>query len=252
MNTPRFFCPCKLTAGLIDLPEGVARHIARALRMRVGDTLTLFDGQGGEYAARILTIEKNRVSVDVLDWLDLERESPLKLTLIQALQSGDKMDMTIQKAVELGTSKIIPVLSTRSVLRLSGERAQKRLEHWQGVIVAACEQCGRNRLPEIMPILPLDRQLGNSAGAALRLVLDPVAEKSLAHLPRPPLDGSVEILIGAEGGLSPEEIALAKLAGFVGVRMGPRVLRTETAALTALCVVQHLWGDLACGGGHHV
>lgn len=251
MNTPRFFCPCKLASGLLDLPENVACHIARALRMRVGDSLTLFDGQGGEYAARILDVEKNRVGVEVLQWLAVERESQLKITLIQALQSGEKMDMTIQKAVELGASKIIPVLSTRSVLRLTGERAQKRLEHWRGVAIAACEQCGRNRLPEILPILPLDRQLGNSNGTALRLVLDPKAEKSLADLPHPSSDGSVELLIGAEGGLSPEESELARLAGFVGVRMGPRVLRTETAALAALCVVQHLWGDLACGG-HHV
>lgn len=212
--------------------------------MRTGDDLVLFNGQGGEYAARIASIERSRVSVDVLAWNSVERESPINVTLVQALQSGEKMDMTVQKAVELGVSRIVPVMSKRSVVRLDGARAEKRVEHWRGVAVAACEQCGRNRLPEVVPLGGLDAWLSAAPNdGALRLMLAPGAGLTLDRI-EPPTPGSrIELLIGAEGGLSPDELEKATRAGYVSVCLGPRILRTETAGLAALAVLQALWGD---------
>lgn len=212
--------------------------------MRTGGDLVLFNGQGGEYAARIASVERSRVSVDVLAWNPVERESPINVTLVQALQSGEKMDMTVQKAVELGVSRIVPVMSKRSVVRLDGARAEKRVEHWRGVAVAACEQCGRNRLPEVVPLGGLDAWLSAAPNdGALRLMLAPGAGLTLDRI-EPPAPGSrIELLIGAEGGLSPDELEKATRAGYVSVCLGPRILRTETAGLAALAVLQALWGD---------
>jgi 16S rRNA (uracil1498-N3)-methyltransferase len=245
MNAPRFYCPMPLAEGACaELPEGAARHAVKALRLRVGDALSLFDGVAGEHAARIISIERERVSVEVLARHDVARESPLDITLVQALQSGEKMDMTVQKGVELGVARIVPVVSRRSVVRLEGERALRRVEHWRAVVVSACEQCGRNRLPEITPLQGLERWLAQPAApGVVRLMLAPGAQHTLGTLP-PPLPGArIELLIGAEGGLAPEEMLAAELAGFVGIRLGPRILRTETAGLAALAAMQCLWGD---------
>jgi 16S rRNA (uracil1498-N3)-methyltransferase len=228
----------------VDLPERVAHHAIKVLRLRRGDVLTLFNGAGGEYRARIAGVERARVSVEVSGWHATEREPPLSITLVQALQSGEKMDLTVQKAVELGVDRIVPVISSRSVLRLEGERALRRLEHWRSVVVAACEQCGRNRLPEVLLPERLEHWLArNSPTGGVRLMLAPAAGCSLAKV-QPPVGGAVELLIGAEGGLAPEEVRLAGLAGFLSVRLGPRILRTETAGLAALAAIQFLWGDL--------
>lgn len=245
VNTPRFHCSMPLAPGrVVDLPESVAHHASRVLRLRSGDALTLFNGDGGEYTARILDIERTRVSAEILQWLDCERESTLAVTLVQALQAGEKMDSTIQKAVELGVRRIVPVVSRRSVLRLDGERALRRLQHWRGVIAAACEQCGRNRLPEIVAPEGLDRWFTRPAEArVVRLMLAPTAERGLVTLPGVSSGGAVELLIGAEGGLAAEERELAELTGFIPVRLGPRILRTETAGLAALAAIQLLWGD---------
>ena len=252
MTAPRFYCPVKLSVGVcVDLPENAARHACRVLRLRVGDELTLFDGAGGEYSARIAEVARERVSAEVLLWRDVDCEAPLGLTLVQALQAGEKMDMTMQKAVELGVSRIIPVASRRSVVRLAGERAQRRLEHWRGVVASACEQCGRNRLPEVAALAGLDRWLGQPAKAGtLRLMLAPGAARTLNDLAVPAPGGEVELLIGAEGGLAPDEVELAAAAGYLAVRLGPRVLRTETAGLAALAAIQCLWGDFGKGTGH--
>lgn len=223
------------------MPESVARHAVRVLRLPPGAAVTLFDGCGGEYPAQIVRIERDRVLVDIGERRDVERESPLAITLVQALQGGDKMDFTFQKAVELGVRHLIPVDSRRSVLRLSGERAAKRVAHWQGVVVAACEQCGRNRLPTLAPVEKLEHWLGRPAGGALRLMLAPDGEQMLSDLAPA---NEVELLIGAEGGLDPVEVAAARVAGFVPVRLGPRVLRTETAGLAAVAILQSMWGDL--------
>ena len=214
------------------------------LRLRQDDVLILFDGGGGEYRARIVSCDRGRVSVELTDWSPAERESRLRLILVQALQAGERMELTVQKAVELGVMRIVPVMSRRSVPRLTGERAARRLEHWRAVIAAACEQCGRNRLPELAPVEPLERWLTRpSPPGTLRLMLATGAERSLARLPAPLAGTPVELLIGAEGGLAAEEVQLATLSGFLPVRLGPRILRTETAGLAALAAIQALWGD---------
>jgi len=241
MNLPRFYCREALSPGAhIDLPEPVARHAVRVLRLPTGAPMVLFDGRGGEYEAQIERIEKSRVVVELGAWRDVERESKLVLRLVQAVQAGEKMDFTIQKAVELGVAEIAPVDSRRSVIRLAGERAAKRVAHWQGVAASASEQCGRNQVPLVAPLEKLEHWLARPARPGLRLMLAPDAEHSLADLPPA---REVQLLIGAEGGLDPQEVIAAKQAGFQAVRLGPRILRTETAGLAALAALQALWGD---------
>jgi len=245
MNQPRFYCREVLSPGAhIDLPAPVARHAVRVLRLPPGAAVVLFDGRGGEYDARIERIERDRVVAALGAWRDVERESGLAVTLIQAVQAGEKMDYTVQKAVELGVSQIVPVDSRRSVTRLSGERAARRVAHWQGVAAAACEQCGRNQVPQLAPLERLENWLARPASGTLRLILAPDAEQALVDLP-PVTD--VQMLIGAEGGLDPQEIVAAQQVGFKAVRMGPRILRTETAGLAALAAMQALWGDFRGG-----
>ena len=242
MNLPRFYCREALSPGAhIELPEPVARHAVRVLRLPPGAAIVLFDGRGGEYPAQIERIEKDRAFATLGAWQEVERESRLAVTLVQAVQAGDKMDFTIQKAVELGIAGIVPVDSRRSVIRLSGDRAAKRVAHWQGVAAAACEQCGRNQVPLVAPLEKLENWLARPAHAGTRrLLLAPDARQTLAELP-PATD--VQLLIGAEGGLDPQEVLAATQAGFQAVRLGPRILRTETAGLAALAAMQALWGD---------
>lgn len=245
MNQPRFYCREVLSPGAhIDLPAPVARHAVRVLRLPPGAAVVLFDGRGGEYDARIERIERDRVVAALGAWRDVERESGLTVTLIQAVQAGEKMDYTVQKAVELGVSQIVPVDSRRSVTRLSGERAARRVAHWQGVAAAACEQCGRNQVPQLAPLEKLENWLARPANGTLRLILAPDAEQALVDLP--PVT-NVQMLIGAEGGLDPQEIVAAQQVGFKAVKMGPRILRTETAGLAALAAMQALWGDFRGG-----
>lgn len=245
MNSPRFYCREALSPGAhVELPEPVARHAVRVLRMPPGAAMVLFDGRGGQYPAHIERIERDRVYAELGAWQEVECESPLAITLVQALQAGDKMDFTIQKAVELGVRDIVPVESRRSVLKLSGERAAKRVAHWQGVAASACEQCGRNQVPLVAPLEKLENWLARPTQAPLRLMLAPDAEDTLLSLPPA---REVQLLIGAEGGLDPQEMIAARQSGFRAVRMGPRVLRTETAGLAALAVLQALWGDLREG-----
>lgn len=240
MNSPRFYCREPLAPGAhVDLPEPVARHV-RVLRLQPAAEVVLFDGRGGEYSATIERIERDRVVAAIGTWQEVERESSLAITLVQALQTGDKMDYTIQKAVELGVRTIVPVTSRRSVLRLEGERAGKRVAHWQGVVASACEQCGRNQVPLVTPLEKLESWLARPAGETLRLMLAPGAEVALPALPP---TNDVQLLVGAEGGLDPQEVIAARQAGFQAVRLGPRVLRTETAGLAALAALQTLWGD---------
>jgi 16S rRNA (uracil1498-N3)-methyltransferase len=225
MTTPRFYCPEIIAqSGTAELPEQAAHHAARVLRLQAGDSVCVFNGCGGEGEARISDIGKRHVTLEILTWRAVERESPLLVLLAQAISAGEKMDFTLQKAV-----------------RLSGERAEKRVAHWQGVVVAACEQSGRNRVPEVAPIRPLLDWLGQQDGTGLRLMLSPTAAVGLRDLPRP--SGSITLLIGPEGGLSPAEAEVAQRSGFTPVRLGARVLRTETAALAALAAMQTLWGD---------
>ena len=243
MNS-RFFCPQPLAPdSLVELPPAAAHHARRVLRLRLGAAVTLFDGEGGEYPGHIAEVGR-AVRVRLGGRLDVERESPLDITLAQALAAGDKMDFVVQKAVELGVARLQPLLASRSVLRLSGERAARRLEHWRQVAIRACEQCGRNRLPEIAPILDLRQWLAGLAQdnriEMQRLLLSPQG----VCRPRELAGRRFLLLVGPEGGLAEEEAAAAGRAGFAGLSLGPRILRTETAGPAALAALGALHGDL--------
>jgi 16S rRNA (uracil1498-N3)-methyltransferase len=237
-RAPRVFVEQELRAGAkIGLPAAAAHHVARVLRLREGETVTLFDGRGGEYGAKVFMPGRGHVVAEVGEKRAIERESPLAVTLVQAVSAGEKMDYTIRKAVELGVAAIQPVFAEKSVVRLAGERAAKRLEHWQRVAIAACEQCGRNRVPLVREPLPLARY--RPEAAATKLLLSPLAGKGLRELSKAPLI----LAVGPEAGFAEEEEAQLERAGFVPVRLGPRVLRTETAALAALAALNALHGD---------
>lgn len=239
---PRFFCPAELHCGrAIRLPPSVAHHVDRVLRLRVGDALVLFDGRGGEYAGQIASVGE-QVSVTLTQWHEIEREAKVAMTLAQALPSSDKMDWIVQKAVELGAVRIAPVVAERSVVRLEGERAAKRAAHWQQVAIAACEQCGRNRVPEVAAIQPLPAFLAEARdAAAVRLVLDPAARGIIGadHA-----NGPVILLVGPEGGFSGGEMAAITGCGFAAVRLGPRLLRTETAGTVAMATLLARAGEI--------
>ncbi|PKO73317.1 MAG: 16S rRNA (uracil(1498)-N(3))-methyltransferase [Betaproteobacteria bacterium HGW-Betaproteobacteria-17] len=241
MSAPRFYLDQPLAPGArFSLPPGPARHAARALRLAVDDMIILFNGRGGEFAARIERINKDEVAVSVSGFAAIERESRLRVMLAQGISSGERMDYTLQKAVELGVAAIQPIAARRSVVKLAGERADRRVAHWQGVVASACEQCGRNQLPGVAPLLPLAHWLGQRPDGRL-LFLSPLAEARLADLPQPA--GPDWLVAGPEGGFEADEIAALHAAGAIPVRLGPRVLRTETAALAALAAMQTLWGD---------
>ncbi len=241
MSPPRFHLDRPLAPGArFSLPAGPARHAARALRLAVNDLITLFNGQGGEYTARIERINKDEVAVSVTGFDDTERESSLRVMLAQGISSGERMDYTLQKAVELGVAAIQPIATKRSVVKLTGDRVDRRVAHWQGVVTSACEQCGRNRVPAVAAPLTLANWLGQNAGGRL-LLLSPLATARLADLP--PSAAGDWLVAGPEGGFEADEIAALHAAGAVPVRLGARVLRTETAALAALAAMQTLWGD---------
>lgn len=231
-----------LALSFFDLPDDCAHHAARVLRLCIDDVITLFNGDGGEWLARITHIDRQRVRVFVERYLIVDRESALQTHLIQGISSGDRMDYTLQKAVELGITHIYPVTCTRSVVRLRGERASKKREHWQQLVIAACEQCGRNTLPTVADITDLAECLSRQT-AGVRIVLDPRAKRTLQHCSKP--DSSVAVLVGPEGGFAVEELDAALRCGFVAARLGPRILRTETAGVVAMTAIQWLWGDLA-------
>jgi 16S rRNA (uracil1498-N3)-methyltransferase len=241
MSAPRFYLDQPLAPGArFSLPAGPARHAVRALRLAVGDVIILFNGCGGEYRARIERIQKDGVAVSITGFDDIERESRLHVMLAQGISSGERMDYTLQKAVELGVTAIQPIAAKRSVVKLAGERADKRVAHWQGVVASACEQCGRNRVPAVAAPLALTTWLAQRSGGRL-LFLSPQAEARLVDLPAPT---AMDCLVaGPEGGFETDEIAALHAAGATPVRLGPRVLRTETAALAALAAMQTLWGD---------
>lgn len=254
MTFPRFYCPGEITAGRsIELPASAAHHAARVLRLEQGGQITLFNGNGGEFSAIIARIDKSGVMVAVEKQFDIERESSLNITLVQAVCASEKMDWIMQKAVELGVSRIQPIATRRSVVKLAGERADKRARHWQQVVISACEQCGRNHLPQVLPLLSLSDWLGEQmaerksphAGASdkLHFMLSPTATKSLRDFPEAATVTTLTLLVGPEGGLTPEEEVAAQATGFVPLRLGGRILRTETAALATVAALQALWGD---------
>ncbi len=240
MRLPRIHCDIRLGPGAqFALPPEAANHVGRALRLKAGDAITVFDGRGGEYEATIQRIDKERVDVKLGAFRDADAEAALAVGLVQGLPEADKMDWVIQKAAELGAAWIQPIVCDRSVVRLSGERAARREAHWQRVAVAACEQCGRNRVPEVRPTLAFQAWVAEPAGAT-RWLLEPGAAP-LAGRPAPA--GPLEILVGPEGGLTERERDLAGMAGFEAVGLGPRLLRAETAPLAALAAIHAHWGD---------
>jgi 16S rRNA (uracil1498-N3)-methyltransferase len=234
--------------GTTLLEGGPANHIARVLRLRVGDALTLFDGRGGEYPARVAGMRKGQVIVDVGEHQALERESPLDLTLLQSIARGERMDWIVQKTTELGVTRIVPVISERTVVRLEPAQASRKLAHWRAVAVAACEQCGRNRVPDIAEPLALLPAVQAAAAAARRLVLDPQAEVALAA--RLESASALTLLVGPEGGLTEDELELSVRAGFERCSLGARTLRTETAAVACVAAIQAMAGDLGAQGRH--
>ena len=238
MRLSRFFIDAPLSLGEHDLPEAQAHYIGRVLRMGPGDAVQLFDGSGQEYLGQLLEVGKRNVRVSLDQALAGQPDSPLQIHLGQGLSRGERMDWAIQKATELGANEITPIVSERCEVRLKDERADKRLAHWRQVAISACEQCGRSTLPVIHPPLTLAEWLKGSE-AELKLVLHPVAEPLTSHA-KP---AKLAFLIGPEGGLSEAEVDQAKAAGFHAARLGPRVLRTETAPVVALSVAQQLWGD---------
>jgi 16S rRNA (uracil1498-N3)-methyltransferase len=212
------------------------------LRLRAGDALTLFNGRGGEYAGSIDKSHAGEVTVAVGEERAVERESPLSLTLAQGVSRAERMDLVVQKATELGVSCIVPLLTERSVVRLDAQQAARKVVHWRGIAIAACEQSGRNRVPELATPLALREFARDASRAGARLLLSPGAALRLDDV-QPPVT-QVTVLIGPEGGLSESEEDLARAAGFTPVRLGPRVLRTETAAIAALVLLQRNFGDL--------
>ena len=233
-----------LTPGHRHTIEGdAANHIMRVLRLRPGDPLALFDGRGGEHAARVEAFLKDAVIVEVGGHSATAVESPLSLTLAQGVSRGERMDWVVQKATELGVAGIVPVLTERTVVRLDAKHSERKLLHWRGIAVAACEQSGRTRIPDIVPPRELHEFLRQSNQApAVRLLLSP---SGTLHIDEVRLsDGGMIVLIGPEGGLTEAEQRAALDAGFQAVRLGPRVLRTETAAVAALTLLQHQFGDL--------
>ena len=242
---PRFYIPKNLTANLLNnvsvsLPDKVARHV-QVLRYQPEDVIDLFDGSGMVYQAEIIAMGKKNVDVQLRDCKSISIESVLKITLLQSISSSERMDLTIQKSVELGVTKIQPILTERSSQRLQGERAMKKIERWQDIAISACEQCGRTVVPEVSPVTELSEVVENISSDSLKLLMSLNQPVGLNEFAFPQDD--ITLLIGPEGGLSNEEESLAIKHGFTAISLGPRILRTETASLAALAAMQTLWGD---------
>jgi 16S rRNA (uracil1498-N3)-methyltransferase len=242
MRLTRCYVPAPLAAGdTRQLPQEVATHVARVLRARAGQLLTLFDGRGGEYDATIVQIDRRGVQVQIELHRAIERESPLPVTLLQALARGERMDFIVQKATELGVAAIVAMGGDRSVVRLDGPGLARRCEHWRAVAISACEQCGRNRVPTISYAADLASACAQADATGVRLLLAPEADQTLIAVARQA--SRIALAVGPEGGFSDEERSLAQQQGFQFCRLGPRVLRAETAPLAALAAIQAVAGD---------
>jgi 16S rRNA (uracil1498-N3)-methyltransferase len=254
MALPRFYCPGPISIDeIVELPGSAAHHASRVLRLQPGAQLILFNGNGGEFQGILERIDRNGAVVIVKKYLSTERESPLAITLAQAACASEKMDWIVQKGVELGINRIQILTTKLSMIKLSGERAEKRVRHWQQVAISACEQCGRNRIPQVLPIMSLSAWCGvqisvrensaRDAASGLRFVLSPGAKKGLRDFSGSSPISSVTLLAGPEGGLTQDEEAAAMVAGFIPLSLGARILRAETAGLAAASAMQALWGD---------
>ncbi len=241
MRTIRCHVDALLSVGATaTLSETATGHLVRVLRLGVGDPVVLFNGDGRDYDARLVGIAKRGAEAEVVGARELANESPLAITLAQGIARGEKMDLVLQKGTELGVAAFAPISTDRTEVKLDAERAAKRLAHWQGVLVAACEQSGRARVPALVPPTPLSHWAAG-AHAGMKLMLDPEGEMTLAELPA---TDAVTLVVGPEGGLSERDLATLRAAGFKGLRLGPRILRTETAGLAAIAALQSRLGDL--------
>jgi 16S rRNA (uracil1498-N3)-methyltransferase len=242
MRLSRVYVGAELRPGsLVELPSAASSHLTKVLRLRSGDELVLFAGDGREFQAAVESVRGAHVEARVGEARAVDRESPLGVTLVQGIARADRMDVIVQKATELGVARIVPVLCRRSVVRLDAKQAESKAAHWRAIAVSACEQCGRNRLPLIETARRLIDHLADAPSSGSRLVLDPDAE---GHPAAAPAGAAVEVAIGPEGGFEAEELEAFAAAGFQPVRLGPRVLRTETAAIAALVWLQTRHGDL--------
>ena len=241
MRVTRVHCGASLAGQSgAELEGAAANHVSRVLRLRTGAPITLFNGDGWDYPATITALDKGRVKVALHERVPARSESPLLLTLVQGVARGERMDLVIQKSTELGVSRIVPVLCERSVMRLDAGQAERKLEHWRAIAAGAAEQSGRARVPAIDTPLPIAEWLGRASTAPCRMLLQPDSDSALAEV----RSAEAELLIGPEGGLTDSEIALARTAGFAPRALGPRILRTETAAIAAIAILQAACGDL--------
>lgn len=240
---PRFYLPENLSVGqTVALPDNIVRHL-NVLRVRPNENITLFDGKGKAHTARLSFLEKRRAEAEILHEDTTNNESPLNITLIQSISSGDRMDFTLQKSVELGVTAIQPVISERCIVRLDGERAAKRLARWQEIVISACEQSGRNTVPPVLPIIGYREALDKMPSESTKLIMSINRARKLGDIRHP--SGAIVFMVGPEGGWTEQEEQQAFDAGFQAVTLGKRILRTETAALAALAAMQTLWGDFA-------
>jgi 16S rRNA (uracil1498-N3)-methyltransferase len=243
LRIPRIYTDTPLQAGAeAQLDDNAARHVGRVLRMQPGQALSLFNGDGQDYRALIASAGKKNVTVQVEQPTANGSESALEIVLGQTLSKGDRMDYAVQKATEMGVSRIVPLSTEHCDVRLKSDREDKRLSHWRSVAISAAEQCGRARVPDILPVMNITEWLEYSRRCDLRLVLHHRTKQSLDSLAKP---NSVALMIGPEGGLSADEIAQAEKSGFLPIALGPRVLRTETAPVAAMALCQWLWGDFS-------
>lgn len=245
MRLSRLYLPQPLRAGAeFKLNETSAHYVRHVLRLKNGASLIIFNGEGGEYSATIKQATKHGVIIEVGEWCDRHVESALKIGLGLCVSRGERMDFALQKAVELGVDAVSPIISQRTVVQLNDERSQKRRQHWQRIVESACEQCGRNFVPQVAPIQPFDSWLATTEGT--KLILDSRSDQTLHQVKRP--EKQVVLLSGPEGGFTETERTMAIESEFKSVRLGPRVLRTETAAIAAIAAIQTLWGDLSDTG----
>ncbi|MCG6896722.1 MAG: 16S rRNA (uracil(1498)-N(3))-methyltransferase [Thiocapsa sp.] len=241
MRLPRIYVETALSEGaILRLPADSARHLTHVLRRPAGTPLALFNGDGRDYPAQLVAVDRGGATVRVGPPRAPEPSAPLEIHLALGISKGERMDHALQKSVELGVTRVTPLFTERTQIQLAGPRLQRRLDHWRGIVIAACEQCGRSRLPVLVPATPYSNWLTGQPGGGL--LLDPEAPRSLAALPAP--GSALTLLVGPEGGLSAGERERARAHGFEGVHLGPRILRTETAPLAAVAIIQALWGDL--------
>jgi len=242
MHIPRLYTPQVFIRGEeLAITGQTAHHVAHVLRIRSGAIIQVFDGTGCEHRAIVKKIKRSEIILEIAEAIAVRPESSLDIALLQGIARNDRMDYILQKAVELGVNTILPLWTQRSQMHLKGSRLEKRFNHWQGVVISACEQCGRAALPQLAAAMDYSEWMGTPENSGLRLLLQPDSETGLGTLKKP--DEKIHVLIGPEGGLNADEVLLAKAAGFTGVCLGQRILRTETAALAALAGLQTLWGD---------